>query len=286
MVASTIQQEWTGVLSPADWDREFPGILDGIGLLGGTANVIMQLAHPAVGYGVKESRVESGSIIKHPFKRTRTTLTYLGIALTGSTEEKLAYRRAVSRAHAQVTSTPQSPVAYRALDNNLQLWVAACTLKGFLDSYDKFQGGMSLAQRQRFYDLAKPLGTTLQVRPEDWPASYEAFEAFFQQGLNQAQIDDTIREFLMVLVDMRFMPAPVRLLFGRLNRLMTVSYLPPTLREQMQLKWTSKDQLDAARLEKIIGHSNRLMPRVIRQLPHLYFMWDIRRRLRNQQSLI
>ena len=34
--------------------------IPGIALLAGPANVIMQLGHPAVGYGVMESRVESG----------------------------------------------------------------------------------------------------------------------------------------------------------------------------------------------------------------------------------
>jgi len=40
------------------------------------ANVIMQLASPAVGYGVLESPVDSGNVYKHPFKRARTTGTY------------------------------------------------------------------------------------------------------------------------------------------------------------------------------------------------------------------
>jgi uncharacterized protein (DUF2236 family) len=41
----------------------------GVGLLLGPANVIMQLARPGVGYGVLESRVESGRVDLHPIKR-------------------------------------------------------------------------------------------------------------------------------------------------------------------------------------------------------------------------
>lgn len=52
----------------------------GIAALAGPANVIMQLALPAVGYGVYESRVDSGNLFKHPLKRTRTTLSYLAVA--------------------------------------------------------------------------------------------------------------------------------------------------------------------------------------------------------------
>ena len=82
----------------------------GVGLLAGPANVIMQLARPGVGYGVMESRVESGRVDRHPIKRARTTFTYLAVAAHGTDEQKAAYRRAVNGAHAQVYSTDESPV--------------------------------------------------------------------------------------------------------------------------------------------------------------------------------
>src|ERR1700759_5711596 len=86
------------------------GSMMGVGLLAGPANVIMQLARPGVGYGVLESRVESGRVDLHPVKRARTTFTYLAAATKGTPEQKAAFRRAVDRAHAQVYSTPDRPV--------------------------------------------------------------------------------------------------------------------------------------------------------------------------------
>ena len=68
----------------------------GVALLAGPANVIMQLARPGVGYGVMESRVESGRVDRHPIKRARTTFTYLAVATRGSDEQKAAFRRAVN----------------------------------------------------------------------------------------------------------------------------------------------------------------------------------------------
>jgi uncharacterized protein (DUF2236 family) len=66
------------------------------------ANVIMQLSAPPVGYGVVESPVDSGNVYKHPFKRARTTGTYLAAATVGT----------------------ESSVSYNAFDPRLQLWVA------------------------------------------------------------------------------------------------------------------------------------------------------------------
>ena len=60
----------------------------GVGLLAGPANVIMQLARPGVGYGVMESRVESGRADRHPIKRARTTFTYIAVATRAPTRRR------------------------------------------------------------------------------------------------------------------------------------------------------------------------------------------------------
>src|ERR1700730_19328393 len=99
--------------------------LMGMALLLGAANVMMQRARPGVGYGVVESRVESGRVDLHPIKRARTTFTYLAVAMAGSDAQKEAFRRAVDRAHAEVYSTAGSPVQYNALHPDPKSWGAA-----------------------------------------------------------------------------------------------------------------------------------------------------------------
>ena len=89
------------------------------------ANVIMQLALPGVGYGVLESPVDTGNVYKHPFKRARTTGTYLAVATIGTESDRALIRDAVDVAHRQVRSTSSSPVSYNAFDPKLQLWVAS-----------------------------------------------------------------------------------------------------------------------------------------------------------------
>src|SRR6201996_851124 len=157
--------------------------LMGVALLAGPANVIMQLAQPGVGYGVMESRVESGRVDLHPIKRARTTFTSLAVATAGSEAQKDAFRRAVNRAHAQVYSTPESPVQYNAFDPDLQLWVGACLYKGGVDIYRMFIGEMDDRAADRHYQEAVVLGSTLQVPPEMWPADRAAFDRYWNQQL-------------------------------------------------------------------------------------------------------
>src|SRR3989337_1253342 len=58
----------------------------------GAANVVMQLSWPEVGHGVVESKVDSGNVLKHPWKRARTTFQYLAVAILGSAQDRAAMR--------------------------------------------------------------------------------------------------------------------------------------------------------------------------------------------------
>lgn len=271
--------QWPEPLDAAEWDRRFPGILDGLALLAGPANSIMQLSRLQVGYGVMESRVDSGNIFKRPAKRTRTTLTYLAVAMLGTTEEKLAYRRAANTSHAQVRSVDGAPVQYNAFDPDLQLWVAACLYWGFADMNARLYGPMTPAQADEFYRLAEPLGTTLQVRPGMWPRDRAAFEAYWEEGLAKLEIDAPLRAHLTALAEVRFLSPGVQRIAGPFVRFITTGFLPPRVRELMQFDWTPVQQRRFDRLIAVLAFVNRRLPRRVRQRTYLRLMADLRARM-------
>jgi uncharacterized protein (DUF2236 family) len=119
----------------------------------------MQLSRPGVGYGVMESRVDSGNLFKHPIKRTRTTFTYLAVVMMGNESERAHYRRGVNRSHSRVCSTENSPVSYDAFDPDLQLWVAACLYQGFRDTYRLFGPPADPATWERLYQESASIGS-------------------------------------------------------------------------------------------------------------------------------
>jgi len=280
-----IEMSWPEPLSAKEWDERFPGVLDSIGFLGGPANVIMQLARLPVGYGVMESRVESGSVLKHPIKRARTTATYLAVAMIGTTEERLAYRQAVNKAHAQVHSTEKSPVRYNAFDTDLQMWVAACLYWGFADTSTRINGKWTAEQAKEFYRLAAPLGTTLQVRADMWPADLESFEVYWKKGLDELKLDEPVRKFLTDLIEFKHIPTLSRLI-GPLNRFVTAGFLPQKLRDEMHYEWTEKDQKKFDRFVRLIGRINGVLPRPVRQAGTLLVMAGFRYRLRKGKTLV
>ena len=262
----------------------------GMALLLGPANVIMQLARPGVGYGVLESRVESGRVDRHPIKRARTTFTYLAVAMAGSAAQKAAFRRAVNRAHAEVYSTAESPVEYNAFDPELQLWVAACLYKGGVDFYRMFVGEMDDDDADRHYRDSVVLGTTLQVPPEMWPANRAAFDRYWQESLDKVHIDDTVRDYLYPIAVGRMrgltLPGPLQRWAEKPGLLITTGFLPQRFRDEMHFSWDAAKQRRFDRLMTVLRTVNNLLPRFVRRFPFNVLLGDLDRRIKTGRPLV
>lgn len=168
------------------------------------ANVIMQLSLPGVGYGVLESPVDSGNVYKHPFKRARTTGTYLAVATIGSETDRALIRAALDSVHRQVRSTSSSPLSYNAFDPKLQLWVASCLYRYFVDQHEFLHGPLDHATADAVYRDAKRLGTTLQVPERMWPPDRVAFDEYWKRTLDELHIDPPVREHLRGVASVAF----------------------------------------------------------------------------------
>jgi uncharacterized protein (DUF2236 family) len=264
--------------------------IPGIALLAGPANVIMQLGRPRVGYGVLESRVESGRIDRHPIKRARTTFTYLAVATRGTAEQQKAYRKAVTQAHAKVTSTEDSPVKYNALDPDLQLWVAACLYKGGVDVRRMFIGEMDDETADQHYRDSMALGTMLQMRPEMWPADRPAFDKYWNEQLDNIHIDDTIREFLYPIAAARLkglqLPGPLQNIPESVALLITTGFLPQRFRDEMKLSWNATKQREFDALMAAIRVGNNLAPGFVRNFPFNVLLHEVNWRMRTGRPLV
>jgi len=271
----------------ADDDFDVLPYIDGIGaFLAGPANVIMQLAWPGVGYGVVESPVDSGKTTLHPFKRFRTTFSYLAVAMMGDEDDRRFYREAVNTSHRQVRSGPDSPVQYNAFDPELQLWVAACLYYGIADIIERLHGRLDEDTADALYVYGARMGTTLQVKPEMWPADRAAFEEYWQAGLRKVSIDPTVRRYLYGVMSMEYFPWILRVTQARAIRFFTTGFLPQPFRDEMHLSWSSDDQRRFDRRLRVIAAINRRLPGPIRRLPFNYFLWDVRRRVRTGRKLV
>ena len=250
------------------------------------ANVIMQLSLPGVGYGVLESPVDSGNVYRHPFKRARTTGTYLAVATFGKESDRELIRAAVDTALHQVRSTPSSPVSYNAFDPRLQLWVAACLYRYYIDQHAFLHGPLDEASADAVYRDAKRLGTTLQVRESMWPADRVAFDEYWKRSLDDLQIDPPIREHLRGVASMAFLPWPVRATAGRFNLFATTGFLAPEFRAMMRLDWPESQQRRFEWLLAALRLADRLIPHQVWILGYRVYLWDMRFRARRGWRIV
>ena len=258
----------------------------GVALAAGAANIIMQLSRPGVGHAVVESPVDSGKATLHPLKRARTTFTYLAVSLWGTDDERALYRRAVNGSHAQVRSTESSPVRYDAFDPELQLWVAACLYHGVEDVHRAMFPDVGFRGENGIYEASHTLGSTLQMKPDQWPVDREAFDTYWKEGLQKVSIDPAVHQYLMELTELRLMPAPVRIAWAPVHRFFTIGFLPQEFRDAMGFEWSDRNQRRFARIMRTLGVLNAVLPAPLRMFPFNAYMADFRRRVRRGRPLV
>jgi uncharacterized protein (DUF2236 family) len=252
----------------------------------GAANVIMQLSRPGVGHGVVESKVDSGNLMKHPWKRARTTFQYLAVAVIGADADRAAFRDAVNESHRQVKSGPDSPVSYNAFDRELQMWVAACLFVGLEDTYQLLRGAMTPEQSEQFYTSVWPLGTTLQVTPDQWPSTRAEFDDYWDAACEHVAMDDVVRAYLLDLINLRMINPLLALLFRPLLKFLTAGFLAPVFRDALGVSWGTGRQRMFERLFVFVAFVNRFLPGFIRQGGSYVLLADVRMRVRRQRRLV
>jgi uncharacterized protein (DUF2236 family) len=261
-------------------------LLNPAGMLLPAANVIMQLSVPGVGYGVLESPVDSGNVYKHPFKRARTTGTYLAAATIGTDADRELIRRAIDTVHAKVRSNARSPLSYNAFDPQLQLWVAACLYRYFVDQEEFLYGPMDDAAADAVYLDAKRLGTTLQVPERMWPTDRTAFDEYWKRSLDELRIDPPVRRHLYGVACLAFLPWPLRVIAGHLNLFATTGFLPAEFRAHMQLAWTDSQ---ARRFEWLLGAlrlADKVIPRRLWLFGFQMYLRDMRSRVERGRRIV
>lgn len=143
-------------------------------LLGGTAALLMQVAHPLVAAGVDRH----SDFRADPLGRLRRTLdTTLAVVFGDDRSARAAIDR-MNRIHARVSGTSASGAPYRALDPDLLLWVQTTLVLTSLRLYEEVMGPLPAADRQAYWDETKPIARALGIPAERMPATIGELERY------------------------------------------------------------------------------------------------------------
>jgi uncharacterized protein (DUF2236 family) len=119
-----------------------------------------------------------------------------------------------------------------------------------------------------------------------WPADRVAFDAYWKQALDELRIDPAVREHLLGVAAVAFLPAPVRLIAGPFNLFATTGFLPVEFRELMALSWSASQQRRFDWLLRGLRVADRVIPREAWVLGYRMYLWDMRARARRGKRIV
>lgn len=211
-------------------------------LLGGGSAVLLQVAHPLVAAGV----VEHSDYRSDLWQRLVRTLRALYLIVYGTKKEAEEAAAVVRAVHAHVHGVTRRPLGrfaagtpYSASTPELMLWVHATLVHASLTAYERFVQRLSPEGAECYYRemsfVARLFGTPESVIP----GSLAEFRDYFAGELEGGDIcvTEPARAVASVILEAP-MPAPLRLL-APAHRLSTAGLLPPGLREEYGLRWST-----------------------------------------------
>ncbi|ROS54599.1 oxygenase MpaB family protein [Frigoribacterium sp. PhB24] len=230
-------------------------------LAGGGRAILLQLANPGVGHGV----AEHSDFVERPLSRLHGTMTYLYAIVFGTPSEVAHVRRDVGRAHRPVRDGEDSPVGYDAFDPTLQLWVAATLYDSAMQVFERVHGPIDPAHAEAVYQDYALVGTSLQMPRELWPADVASFRRYWDDAVEGLVVDDVTRQVAYELLHPTTGPWWLRGVMP-LARLVTAGSLPPRVRDDFELPWSSAAR---RRYDRVMGITAAVVPRLPPRLRHV-----------------
>lgn len=223
-------------------------------VLGGPAAAILQIAHPDVALGVaRHSDFQNDSL-----SRLRRTLDAVYTITFAPRAEVEAIAAQVRRSHAKVQG--DSPQRYSAFSLDAQMWVLATLVQLGMESYERFIGPVSVADREAHYRNMRVFGTYFGL-PEDFgPQDWRSFAAYYD-----AMIHGPLLASLPVSAELAHhvayprKPIALRALWP-VSGAMAREFLPSPVREKLGLPRTAESRL-------VLASSTALIRAILPALP-------------------
>ncbi len=239
-------------------------------LAGGPAALLLQVAHPLVGEGV---RAHSG-FATDPLRRLRGTLDAVLTVTFGDHAQVRATGDLVARRHRPVRGTLPDDggsipagTAYSARDPELALWVFATLVWTALEVTEVFLRPVTPAERNAYYRDMTQFARLFDVTADVLPTDYDALERYLHEQIRSVLDVGSTAHLIRDQILAPDPPLVVRPLRG-VPALLAAGLLPSTVRHAYALPWRRREQLAFAVLRRVVRVLAPVLPGSIRYWPH------------------
>jgi uncharacterized protein (DUF2236 family) len=230
-------------------------------LLGGTAALLLQVAHPQVAAGV----AHHSDFRRDPIGRLMRTLnTTLGVVY-GTTPQARAGLRRIDRRHTAVRGVTERGRAYDARDPKLLAWVQVTLVLTSLRLYELVMGRLSDAEREEYWSEARFVAGELGATAQALPPTFDELLRYERDMLANEVIPDAnaVAVARDVLRPTRWVPAPGYWLADAF----TAGLLPPSIRLALGIPWRTRERLVFRSVISALRLFVRATPGPIRVVP-------------------
>jgi uncharacterized protein (DUF2236 family) len=243
-----------------------------VSLFGWSRAILLQLAHPLVAAGVAEhSTFREGRLTA--VRRLHHTVGAMLSLTFGSNADRETTLDSINAIHRRVKGTLREstgPVAagtrYSAEDPALLLWVHATLLESIPLVYERLVAPLSDADRDRYCLEAEPVVQALGAR-EGAPRSWADLRSYLDRMYSSGEIVVGKEARALAAAVLRPPFAPLVAPAARVNWLLTVGLLPPSIRAQYGFTWTPSDERALERWTVIIRGIRRWLPDAVALWP-------------------
>lgn len=240
------------------------------GFFGAGYALLLQVAHPTVGSGVRDH----SNFRAEPWQRLIRTLDYLMLTVYGG-DDAIEVTRRLREMHKSIKGVNPDGSKYHALEPEAYAWVQATLVYDIVTVHELFGKPMSGEEVAQLYREWLGLARLLGIREGDLPADWSEFQSYFDTLVNNrlehtemvdAVLDSLARPALPPVLPSWSEPAwrAVMVLPAHVVTLVTVGLLPPVLRRRFGLRWTRGHQWQFNAIAATSRAISPLVPKFLR----------------------
>ena len=235
--------------------------------------ILMQFAHPLIAAGVAEHSTFRGGALAAVARLHHTVRAMLSLTF-GDEDRKERTLETIRAIHRRVNGRLPEEVGpfaagtpYSAEDPRLLLWVHATLLDSILPFYDRVIAPLSTAERDAYCAEAASTAIALGAHDADVPRTWAALRGYVETMLASGTI--TVGAQARELGHAVLTPPLQPLVWpaARLNRVITVSLLPPRVREEYGFDWGRAAERRAAMAMRMLRIARRCTPQRLAHWP-------------------
>lgn len=245
--------------------------------LGAGYALLMQVAHPTVGAGVRDH----STFAEDPWGRLLRTMDYLYL-MTHAGDEAIEVGRRVRELHKQIKGTNPDGSHYHSLEPEAYAWVHATLLDATMRTYECFVRRPDPGMAEQMYADYAPIGRLLGIRERDLPPDWASFRSYFDEMVEtRLERNETVDKVLVTL--RRPAPPPIPFLRplwpllkvppARVIGATTGGLLPEVLRRRFGLEWSRAQDLEFRAIARASRAATRVIPRGMLDIGERHLEW-------------